>query len=85
MACGCPVVTTEVGAVAEYAVHRRAALIVPPGDVAAMANGLEEVLSNPALAARLSEHGVATASRYTLSRTAPSFAEALARAISASV
>jgi glycosyltransferase involved in cell wall biosynthesis len=80
MACGCPVVTTDVGAIAELAVHRHSAFVVPPGDVPGMTAGLAEVLTTPQLAATLSHHGRATAARYSLNRTAPIFARALARA-----
>ena len=80
MACACPVVTTEVGAVPEFAVNRRNALIVPPGDVRAMADRLEELLLNPRLRADLSTRGLETAERYALARVAPLFGEALRHA-----
>jgi len=77
MACGCPAVTTAVGAVPEFAVHDRDALIVHPGDVAAMTNRLEEVLRNQGVRARLSAEGLLTAQRFSLTRIAPLFAAAL--------
>lgn len=80
MACGCPVVTTAVGAVPEYAAHGRDALIVEPGGVAGMARELERVLTEAALAQRLASNGVETAARWSLARTAPRFGAALERA-----
>ena len=80
MACACPVVTTAVGAVCEFAVHRRNALIVQPCDVRGMAGGLEEMLLNPRLRAELSRRGLETAGQYALTRNAPLFADALIKA-----
>ena len=77
MACGCPSVTTTVGAVPEFASDGNDALFVPVGDAAAMAARLEEVLTNPPLRERLSRHGLQTAERFSLARVAPMFAEAL--------
>jgi len=82
MACGCPVVTTDVGAVGEFAVNRGNALIVPPSDVDGMANAIAELLANSALRAQLSTRGLDTARQYSLTRTAPLFSEALSRALS---
>jgi glycosyltransferase involved in cell wall biosynthesis len=80
MACGCPVVTTDVGAVPEFAVHRRNALIVPVGDVEGMVRGLREVLADRALQARLSAGGVATAAQLSLEWVGPWFVAAVERA-----
>jgi glycosyltransferase involved in cell wall biosynthesis len=80
MACGCPSVTTAVGAIPEFATDRRDALIVRPGDIDAMVARLEEVLSDAALRRRLSEEGKRTADRYSVARTAPLFVAALERA-----
>lgn len=77
MACGCPVVTTEVGAVSEFAADRRNALVVQPGDVRGLADRLEELLLNPQLRSELSQRGLETATRYALTRVAPLFGEAL--------
>jgi glycosyltransferase involved in cell wall biosynthesis len=81
MACGCPVVTTQVGAVSEFAADRCNALVVRPHDVLGMAARLEELLLNPALRNGLSERGRHTAERYALTRVAPLFADALRQAL----
>ena len=81
MACGCPVVTTPVGAVPEYASDRANALIVPVGDVDAMVDRLEELLNDAALRRRLATAARKTAERFELSRVAPLFADALEAAL----
>jgi hypothetical protein len=80
MACGCPCVTTEVGAVPEFAADRRDALIVPVGDIDAMVDRLEELLRDAALRQRLSVEGRRTAERFSLARVAPLFGAALEKA-----
>jgi len=80
MACGCPSVTTSVGAVPEFAVDRQNALIVRPGQVDAMVDRLEELLGNALLRRRLSNEGLRTAEQYSLANVAPLFAEALNKA-----
>jgi len=80
MACACPVVTTDVGAVSEFAADRCNALVVPPRDVCGMADRLEELLLNPELRNGLSKRGLETAERYALKRVAPFFAEVLRHA-----
>jgi glycosyltransferase involved in cell wall biosynthesis len=83
MACGCPSVTTAVGAVPEFAKDRRDALIVPVGDIDAMVHRLEELLNDAKLRQSLSLGGLGTAERFALSRIAPFFAGALEKAIAA--
>ena len=80
MACACPVVTADVGAVSEFAADRRNALVVQPCDVRGMANGLEELLVNPQLRMELSQRGLETVEQYALTRNASRFTEALMRA-----
>jgi glycosyltransferase involved in cell wall biosynthesis len=81
MVCGCPVVTTDVGAVPEFAVDRSNALVVQTRDVAGLADKLDELLGNPQLRTRLSARGLETAERYAFTRVAPRFGEALRRAL----
>jgi glycosyltransferase involved in cell wall biosynthesis len=51
------VVATEVGDLATVVRHSSAGRLVPPGDVAALADALETVVSDPDLAARLGDAG----------------------------
>jgi len=53
MACGVPVVATDVGAVREVIEHGRTGLVVPPLDAEALASGALMLLSDAGLRARL--------------------------------
>ncbi|MBI4887711.1 MAG: glycosyltransferase family 4 protein [Acidobacteria bacterium] len=68
MACGTPVVASDIPAVAE--VTGDAGLLVPVADPAALAEALERVLTDPALAASLGAKGLERAREYTWARTA---------------
>jgi glycosyltransferase involved in cell wall biosynthesis len=53
MAAGRPIVASDLPAIREVLEHERNALLVPPGDGAALASGIQRLLDDPALAARL--------------------------------
>jgi glycosyltransferase involved in cell wall biosynthesis len=53
MAAGRPVVATRVGGIPEVVEEGRTGLLVPPGDVPALAAALDRVLHEPGLAERL--------------------------------
>lgn len=53
MATGVPVVSTDVGGIAEAVEDRVSGLLVPAGDHVALANALVQVLGDPGLSARL--------------------------------
>jgi glycosyltransferase involved in cell wall biosynthesis len=57
MAAGLPVVASAVGGVPEIVAHGATGLLVPPGDAAALAEALEQLLADPALRRRLGEAG----------------------------
>jgi glycosyltransferase involved in cell wall biosynthesis len=57
MTMGRPVVATDVGELPETVVDGETGRIVPPADGQALASALEEVLADPALAARFGEAG----------------------------
>jgi glycosyltransferase involved in cell wall biosynthesis len=57
MASGLPVIATTAAAVPEVVPHGRAGLLVPPGDVAALAAALVELLRDPARRAALGGFG----------------------------
>ncbi len=61
MASGLPVVGTRVSGTAEVVNHGETGLLVPSGDAQGLAGAVCELLSNPALAARLVELGRAAA------------------------
>ncbi len=53
MAAGLPVVASDVGGIPEVVRHGVTGLLVPPGDVDALAAALDRVVAEPALRARL--------------------------------
>jgi glycosyltransferase involved in cell wall biosynthesis len=80
MACGCPPVATNVGAVSEYARDGVNACIVPVGDITAMVDGLKSYLTDDARRASHSRAAIEAARRFSLSCVAPLFEAALLRA-----
>ncbi len=56
-AAGLPIVTTDVGGIAHFLRHGESALLVPEGDVEAMADAVDRLLRDPELAQRLSDNG----------------------------
>lgn len=81
MACGCPSVTTDVGAVPQFARDGVNATVVRAGDVDAMVKGMLDYLRHPEIRDRHSRAGLATAEEYSLARVAPLFEAALARSL----
>jgi glycosyltransferase involved in cell wall biosynthesis len=74
------VVAAEVGDLATVVRHSDAGRLVPPGDVPALADALEAVVTDPALAARFGDAG----HRYTLNGSSwPSVAERVEGAVGA--
>jgi glycosyltransferase involved in cell wall biosynthesis len=59
LACGVPVVSTRVGGVPYMVEHGRTAVLVPPGDPQAMAEGVALLFNNRQLAHRIAEAGSA--------------------------
>lgn len=49
MSVGCPGIGSRVGGIPELIDHEATGLLVPPGDVSALANALETLLVNPTL------------------------------------
>jgi hypothetical protein len=58
MACKCAVVSTNVGAIADYSIDGESALHVLPGDVRAMFNAVSYLLDNENELVRISENAV---------------------------
>lgn len=61
LACAVPVVSTNVGGVPFLVKHGVTAWLVPPDDPAAMADGIDQVMSNHSVRAALSTQGLALA------------------------
>lgn len=85
LASGTPVVATAAGGIGTVAVDRRTALVVPERDPSGLARALDELFSNPSLAAALGRAARAemSASR-TWDRVAGRFERAYDRASGAS-
>ena len=77
-ACGCPVLTSTTSSLPEVAGD--AALLVDPGDVAAISAGLERIAADPALRADLVERGFANVQRFSWAACARSALDAIERA-----
>jgi phosphatidylinositol alpha 1,6-mannosyltransferase len=61
MASGVASIAASAGGVLDFATPGGNAWLVPPDDVAALADGLDRLIHDPALRRRLAEHGRATA------------------------
>jgi glycosyltransferase involved in cell wall biosynthesis len=61
MACGIPIVSTNVGGIPYLVKDRMTALLVPPGKPDALARAMVEVLDDPVLAGRMIEGGIQVA------------------------
>ena len=57
MAAGVPVLSTDVGGVGDVVVHGETGWLVPPGDPAALAQAVRDLMAAPALRARLAAAG----------------------------
>jgi len=78
MACGTPVIATRTGAIPEYA--EGAALLIDPGDRAALRDALVRVLREPSLRRELRGLGPERARIYTWDRSAALMTQLLAEA-----
>ena len=65
LACGVPIVSTNVGGIPYLVEHERTALLVNPNDDSAMAAAAIRILSDPTLAAALRAAGLAEVQNYT--------------------
>ncbi|MCW2956122.1 MAG: glycosyl transferase group 1 [Thermoleophilia bacterium] len=82
LACGTPLVASDVGGLGEYA--GRGALLVPPGDATALADALVAVLGSPQLQAKLAaEAAEAIATHYSWDVIGPRYVSRLAAVVSA--
>lgn len=70
MACGCPVVCTNIGGVQDFALHNETALLVPPNDVQAMAEAILRLMGDPALGQRLAGNALRIVERFLYARAA---------------
>jgi glycosyltransferase involved in cell wall biosynthesis len=73
MALGAPLVTTQMGGIADMVTDDDSALVVPPGDMAATAAAIGQITADPALAERLAARARIEVERYLQSRVASDF------------
>lgn len=76
LACGLPVVSTDVGGVPFVVQHDKTALLVPAKDPAAMQGAIARLLRDPALAMRLREEGLRHAQAFGWPQVAPQWLQA---------
>lgn len=76
-AAGLPIVASDVGGVAEIFAHEESALLVAPGDAAAIRRAVERLASDRALRRRLSRAARTIGRRYAWPALAPRFAALL--------
>lgn len=81
MACGTPVVTTNVGGVPEYATHEESALLSPPRAVERISANLERLLADSELRERIGREGRSVAERFAWERQAETLASFCERAV----
>jgi glycosyltransferase involved in cell wall biosynthesis len=64
MACGTPVVCSDIGGVADFAFHERTALLVPPRDVDTLARAVVRMIESPELRATLAANALREVDRF---------------------
>jgi glycosyltransferase involved in cell wall biosynthesis len=80
MACGVPIVSTNVGGVPYLVEDGRTALLVAPGDPERMAEAVGRLSADRALARRLRDAGLEEAQRYAWANVRPVLCEVYGRA-----
>ncbi|MEE9271601.1 MAG: glycosyltransferase family 4 protein [Candidatus Krumholzibacteria bacterium] len=77
MACGTPVVCSDIGGVADFAVHEETALLVPVGDAEALAGAIRRAIGDPMLCDRLKSNALAKISQFDWERSADTLRDIL--------
>jgi glycosyltransferase involved in cell wall biosynthesis len=68
MACGIPVISSDCGGTADF-LSESNALVVPPGNVAALTKAIERLIHSPDERERLRVAGLSTAAEFTVQRS----------------
>jgi len=84
MAAGTPVVASDLAGYAKVARQGREAVLVEPGDAAALGDAITRVLGDSALASRLVEAGCVRADELSMDRLAEVYVEKYTRTVEAS-
>lgn len=77
MACGAPVVTTACCGIDDFARDKENCLMTPPREPAKLAEALQKIMMDHALALRLSQAGKQTGQAFTTERMAKELLEAI--------
>ena len=77
MACGTPVVCTDIGGVQDFAFHERNALLVPVRDSTALASAIIRMIDDAALRERLVANALVEVARFDWDRAADEFLDRL--------
>lgn len=81
LACGVPIVSTDVCGIPFLVEHQKTALLVPPRDPAAMADAVLHLLDNPGAAERMVREGYELAQRYTWTQVRPRLFDVYSRLV----
>lgn len=82
MACGAPVVASDVGGIPEVVPHGEAGFLCPVGDVDAMADAVTDILRDEELHARFVRNGLAAvAEKFTAEFVVPQYEDVYRRVI----
>ncbi|MEZ5571770.1 MAG: glycosyltransferase family 4 protein [Halioglobus sp.] len=71
LACGLPVISTNVGGVPYIVEDTRTALLVPPDDVQSMAQAISRLCNDPSLRTQLRENGCQAVAQYAWPEVRP--------------
>jgi phosphatidylinositol alpha-mannosyltransferase len=75
MACGTPVVASDIPGYAKVARGGEDALLVPAGDSETLASAIEKILRNPDQAEKLSNQGIKRAEYFSMRRLAETYSK----------
>lgn len=76
-ACGCAVVSTDIGGVRDYAIHNETALLSPPKDPFKLAENLIHLLLDDELRVRIARRGNENIKNFTYERSTDMFEQYL--------
>jgi len=69
MACGCAVVSTDVGAIPDYAINNKTVLTSPPRDPKALANNIIKLIENKDKRNKIAENGYNHVKKFAWARS----------------
>ena len=81
MACGVPLVCTDIGGVRDFATHDETALLVPPEDPRMLAGAILRLAEDVPLARRLAARGLERIGRFDWDRSADTMIEIFEQAL----